>query len=141
MSVVVVTGSRSLLDSPARLLIKEHFVHEISNLNPITVHHGGATGPDSWASAAFEEIQKVHRPVKTNSRHEAIQALFDRNKTMVDVAVDQAFTLDQQPIMVACWDGKSNGTRDAFEYAQSLGVPVVFTPVTLCEVYEALRRG
>lgn len=140
MTIVVVTGSRSLTFSPARLLIKSTFVELIRGLNPAIVHHGGAIGPDAWASQHFEEIQKVHRPINTDTRIEAIQALFDRNRTMVDDAVDRQ-GWKNHVVMVACWDGKSSGTRHAFNYAQSQGVPVVFTPVELCEAHVACQMA
>lgn len=139
--MVVVTGSRSLLKSDARALIKQHFVGEIRCLKPTVVFHGGAVGPDSWASFAFEDIQKVVRPKPTGNWADAVAALFYRNKTMVMEAAFEAAELEQQAIMVACWDGESRGTRDAFEFAQSIGVPVVFTPVTLCEGYVACQMA
>ena len=143
MSVVVVTGTRSLVDSPARALIKSHFIRMIEVLNPVVVHHGGAIGPDSWACDAFQEIQRMHRPVKTDNRMDAIQALFARNKSMVDLAEDQAWTLREKAVMVACWDGTSRGSKDASDYAQSKGLHVVWVPVTLCEAYVAcqIARG
>lgn len=140
MTIIVVTGSRSLANSPARVAIKENFISTIGNLVPTQVNHGGARGPDSWASQHFPDQQKVHRPEPTSNRWDAIDALFQRNLDMIDYANDVAYTMGERAIIVACWDGKSRGTEHAFKFAQTLKMPVVFIPVQLIEELER-RNG
>ena len=128
------TGSRSLSLCNDRLAIKALFVETIRNLRPLKVLHGGARGPDSWAAGAFEDIQKCYRPVESLFRTPA-QCLMDRNKTMIIDAIDQATCRSQSPILVACWDGRSHGTKDAIDFAETMGVPLVSVPVDL------IKRG
>lgn len=132
--IVVVTGSRTLATCNDRLVIKALFVETVRNLRPLKVLHGGAQGPDSWAAGAFEDIQVCYRPVKSLFRTPA-QCLMDRNKTMIIEAIDRAQCRNQSPILVACWDGRSHGTKDAMDFAESMDVPLVSVPVDL------IKRG
>lgn len=132
--IIVVTGSRSLATCNDRLAIKALFVETVRNLRPVRVIHGGAQGPDSWAAGAFEDIQVCYRPVKSLFRTPA-QCLMDRNKTMIMDAIDQARYVDGSAILVACWDGRSHGTKDAMDFAESMDVPLVSVPVDL------IKRG
>lgn len=123
--IVVVTGSRSLATDAHRVEIKKWFIGAVRYLKPSVVHHGGAVGPDAWACEAFADIQQCHRPAKTDGSYlEAVDALFRRNEAMIDAAGRNA-------ILVACWDGRSNGTRQAMDYADLLNLPVVSVPVDL----------
>lgn len=119
--IVMVTGSRRLTNHPDRLEIKEGFLSTIRQLNPTKVIHGGATGPDSWAAIRFWEIEAAYRPDKTHSWRTSVQRLFDRNEQMVDDI--KRFAPDSAHV-VACWNGKSNGTYHAMRYAEQMGVPV-----------------
>lgn len=119
--IVVVTGSRSLAGSKQRLSIKECFVNSVATLSPTAVHHGGASGPDMWAWGAFHDIQITHSPKQTPGRTPA-QRLYDRNITMIVEALRHG-----DVTMVTCWDGVSNGTRHAMNYARELGILLIHT--------------
>lgn len=126
--IVVVTGSRSFIECPFRAPVKELFLKTIRNLRPTQVFHGGAIGPDAWASGEFDDIQKVFRPEPTDNYMEAVDALFERNHEMLRTAVRQ-----DQTILVSCWDGKSRGTKNAIDFAGLLDVPLVSVPVELIQ--------
>lgn len=117
--IVVVTGSRSWVESPRRLEVKAKFLEEIARLEPTQVYHGGAKGPDSWAAFEFPEIAVAFHAQPTPGRTPA-QRLFDRNIRMIETAM----YLDDTVAVVSCWDGESRGTRHAMKYAKDNGVLV-----------------
>lgn len=117
--IVVVTGSRALSKYEDRFAIKERFLDIIQELNPTTVHHGGAAGPDTWAAIRFWPRLQHHAPKNTPGRTPA-QRLYDRNITMIVAALKEGETT-----MVSCWDGDSRGTKHAIDYARELGIPTV----------------
>lgn len=123
--IVVVTGTRQLVSRPDVVRIKDRFVTQILALQPLAIFHGGAYGPDTWAAHACPEISVSVRPPYNSPN--PIQALFDRNKTMVNQAIAHADDYMLDLVMVTCWNGNSSGTRDAFEYAESKGVNIVHT--------------
>lgn len=118
--IVVVTGSRILVNHPMRLFLKQTFVERIASLEPAAVYHGGAKGPDLWAWEAFMDIQRCFRPEPDDSLTPA-QQLFKRNRTMIDAAMDA----DNDLVLVACWDGKSKGTQHAMNYARDMVIDIV----------------
>lgn len=117
--IVVVTGSRQLAKSDDRFTIKARFLEVIHELSPVTVHHGGAAGPDMWAAMEFWPNLKQHSPKNTEGRTHA-QRLYDRNITMIVAALQEGETT-----MVSCWDGESHGTKHAIDYAVELGIPIL----------------
>ena len=121
MTIVVVTGSRELRHDPNRLEIKRRFFESIDVWVPDQLFHGGADGPDSWAALEYPEIARMFRPVEAPARTPA-QRLFDRNETMINEAVREGKLHDSQVVLVACWDGKSSGTKHAMNFANRRGV-------------------
>lgn len=123
MTIVIVTGSRRLVDHPNRLEIKQRFFDAIDVWVPEHLYHGGAEGPDSWAALEYAHIAKAFHPVAAPARTPA-QRLFDRNETMVKDAVHEAKWSNKHVVMVACWDGKSSGTRHAMNFAERRNVHI-----------------
>jgi len=124
--IVVVTGSREMRHHPERLKYKENFLTQIRALEPDKVYHGGADGPDTWAAIEFADIARRFDPVPAPARTPA-QRLFDRNHTMIDAALmESGYREETGPVMVACWDGKSKGTKHAMDYAKRMGMLVLW---------------
>lgn len=117
--IVVVTGSRSLTQHEHRLDIKQAFLDTVRVYKPDQVFHGGAAGPDTWASFEFADIQRRFDPIESPGRTPA-QRLFDRNIEMIDTAIQSGDRVH----VVACWDGVSSGTRHAMDHAELMEVPM-----------------
>lgn len=123
MTVVVVTGSRELRHHEDRLKIKQAFFDAIDVWTPQDLYHGGADGPDSWAALEYASIARMFRPIEAPARTPA-QRLFDRNETMINTAISDAMLSERAVVLVACWDGKSSGTRHAMNHAHRRGVHI-----------------
>jgi hypothetical protein len=122
------------------LAIKQEFISAIMTLWPTEVHHGGATGPDSWAALHYPNEQRTHRPDPEKYPDlTPAERLFQRNIDMIDEARSRASSSGEPLIMVACWDGRSRGTAHAIKYAESLTVPVVYVPVRMLEELYQVR--
>ena len=127
--IVVVTGSRSFdrQDPDKTKVLREDFIYTVESFKPDHVFHGGAAGPDSWARRAFREIETEFAPIFRYQNRDAIrEALLARNMYMINSAIRE----DTEVQVVACWDGKSGGTKHAFEYAREMGLPVEFVGVS-----------
>lgn len=121
MALVVVTGSRKLVDHPNRLEIKQRFFDSIDVWVPQHLYHGGAEGPDSWAAIEYQSIAEAFYAKPSPARTPA-QRLFDRNEEMIEAAISDGKRKDLQVILVACWDGKSSGTAHAMNMAKRRGL-------------------
>lgn len=122
--IVVVTGSRSFdqRDPELSKQLRMDFIYTIESFDPDHVFHGGAAGPDVWAKRAFPLIETEFNPIfRQQTRNEIRNALHARNMYMLNTAVRE----DSVVQVVACWDGKSGGTRQAMLYAASMDLPIV----------------
>lgn len=127
--IVVVTGSRKLVEHPDKAAIKADFLREIEDYEPDQVFHGGAGGPDAWAAFEFPDLQRQFNPRDTPGRTPA-QRLFDRNQEMILSAIEA----DPEVVVVACWDGVSKGTKHAMDFAES-------EHITVLDVMDTRREG
>lgn len=109
---VIITGSRNANPFVARKLISDRlFELPVDS----TIVHGGARGVDRMAG---QEAQKLGLLVEEHpadwDRH-GKSAGFVRNQEMLDTGAD---------LVLAFWDGRSNGTRHTIEIAERAGIPV-----------------
>lgn len=86
--------------------------------HPITeVVTGGAAGPDTWgaiwASMNVVEVD-THRPDPQDGETYA-QACYRRDMEMLDT---------DPHLLVACWDGKSRGTKHTIDGATERGITI-----------------
>lgn len=109
---VIITGSRNANPFVARKLISDR-LFELPVYS--TIVHGGARGVDRMAG---QEAQKLGLLVEEHpadwDRH-GKSAGFVRNQEMLDTGAD---------LVLAFWDGRSNGTRHTIEIAERAGIPV-----------------
>lgn len=122
MKKLMVTGSRSWKSSE---LISKVF-NSLAERHPpeeVTLIHGGALGVDSMAADIAGLIGwhlDVHYPDWRPNGVFNRRAGFERNEKMLALGPD---------LVVAFWDGKSNGTRHAFTEAITRGIPtIIYTP-------------
>jgi hypothetical protein len=76
-----------------------------------TVVSGGAQGVDSWAVGEAKILGLNYKEWPANWKQWGKAAGFIRNQTIVD----------DSDIVVAFWDGKSNGTADTIVKARKAG--------------------
>lgn len=127
---LTITGSRSItsydtcLAALNRLVELNLLPQDISN---VKLYHGAAKGVDLTVKEIFDDnnLQSEAIPadwsnldvepcvIKYNRYGKAYNALagINRNKTLVD----------KGDLTLAIWDGKSSGTKDAMNYAESQG--------------------
>lgn len=114
---VIVTGSREWSDpNAARKLISDRLYRLVIETGeyPVIVH-GAARGADRFAE---QEAQKAGLLVEAHpadwERH-GKSAGFIRNAEMINLGAD---------LVLAFWNGKSNGTKHTVELAEKAGIPV-----------------
>jgi len=112
--VVMITGSRSITSKRVVWGIINQFSGQIG-----TLIHGGAKGVDQLArdwAIANDIPEEVFKP---DWAKYGKAAGLKRNRQMVDAC----------EYVIAIWDGESNGTRHAIQYAWKKGVGVnIFRP-------------
>lgn len=113
---IAIVGSRKYLY--LKKIVK--LVDNIKAEKPVIVS-GGAPGPDSYAEMLANsrelpvDIYPVNRHgIKPNDRKEFAIRAKERNTSIVE----------NSDIVVAFWDGKSKGTLDTINKAESAGKPV-----------------
>ena len=79
---------------------------------------GAALGPDSWGIKWAKENDVPLRVFFPRWSKLGRAAGIVRNKEMLD------FALKGNGLLVACWDGKSRGTKNMISVAKKAGVPV-----------------
>lgn len=101
MAILLVTGSRSIVNKRIVIYALEQVLHDLGNVKELV--HGGASGVDTlageWAKTRNINVRVVSRKDK--------QTYTERDYAMVDLATHVA----------AIWDGESSGTRLTSEYA------------------------
>lgn len=111
---VAIVGTRFDADHPDYMRVKVDVTAFVANLAEDTiVVSGGAQGPDTWAVQAARLARLpdpiVIRPAwMVNDKYDPT-AGFKRNSQIVE----------QADVVVAFWDGKSNGTRDTVNKAHN----------------------
>ena len=112
---IAITGSRTITDAPELLAELEKLKGEITELL-----HGGAAGPDTlaaqWATAAGLIVTELRPDYIRHGK----AAPHIRNAELVRRAA----------MMLACWDGESNGTASTIAKARKMGKP---TKIVLVE--------
>jgi len=114
---VAVVGSRSLVDYD----LVEKVLMTIIKPEVDTIVSGGATGADQLAEHFANDnlIAKIiHKP---DYKQYGAGAPFIRNQLIIDDA----------DMLVAFWDGVSNGTRDSIKKAEKKGITVLNIKITL----------
>lgn len=95
--------------------------------------HGGARGADSLgniAAARLGMLREEFRPDWTPNGEYDRNAGFKRNIEMLDSGID---------LVVALWDGKSNGTAHTIAEAKARKLPgFVIRPETLLQTFEQI---
>lgn len=106
---IAVVGSREF---PDEKLVREY----VAGLEPneVTIISGGARGVDSWAEDEAESWGIPTDIYPADWEAHGKSAGFRRNRTMVNEA----------DVVVAFWDGESNGTRHSIKLAMDAGKPL-----------------
>ena len=110
---VLVTGSRDWSDpKAARKLIVDRLA-ELPGDSVIV--HGAARGADRFAHQEAQKLGLLVEPHPADWDRHGKSAGFVRNAEMVALGAD---------LVLAFWNGKSNGTRHTVGLAEAAGIPV-----------------
>lgn len=124
---LAIIGTRDFPGSPETVAtaIAQH------NLAPTAVLCGEARGPDTWGRLWAEQrgIPVISYPADWE-RYERSAGMI-RNREMIGAA----------DAVLALWDGKSKGTRDAIALARRRGIPVYLVDGVAEPVVEQLSLG
>lgn len=114
---IAIIGSRTFDDYALLCSVMQDFA-------PKLIVSGGADGADSlgarWAQENNVELRVCRPAYHKYSRANKRKAPKDRNKDIVREA----------DVVIAFWDGKSSGTRDAIKKAERMGKNVIKVPFT-----------
>ncbi len=114
MNRVIVCGSREVGRDPniARATISARLAELPGH---VVIVHGGARGVDRIAGQEAEKLGLLLDVFPADWERDGKAAGFIRNQRMIDVGAD---------LVIAFWDGKSNGTRHTITRAEHAGIPV-----------------
>jgi predicted Rossmann fold nucleotide-binding protein DprA/Smf involved in DNA uptake len=110
---VIIAGGREVRGTQADEMVREAISGSGWSGTITQVIHGAASGIDSAAHRVCEGLWPV-RPVPADWKAHGRAAGPIRNKQMAGMA----------DALIAVWDGKSRGTRNMIETAQSMGLKV-----------------
>jgi hypothetical protein len=111
---LIIAGSRTFTDYPRLCRVADGLLRNITR--EIVIVSGGARGADAlgeqYARARGYRLERYPADWERWGRAAGMM----RNHQMVDESGAQA--------LLACWDGRSPGTRDAIDYARARGLAV-----------------
>jgi YspA, cpYpsA-related SLOG family len=127
---VIICGSRRWDD-------RKKIIDRLAELpGTSTIVHGrAANGADKIAHQEAEKLGLRVEPHPANWARHGKSAGFVRNKEMVDLGAD---------LVIAFWDGKSNGTKHTMDLAEAAGIPVEvvwFDPEEAERLEDSYRSG
>lgn len=116
MMRIVIAGSHGFEDYALLEQTLDRIIDE--QTNAIELVSGHAKGADLLAERYAKENELPIHIIKPDWRAYGRAAGPIRNRQMLDYAMDES------PLVVAFWDGKSKGTKNTIDTAKSLGIPM-----------------
>ena len=116
MARIVIAGSRGFEDYELLEQTLDHILDE--QTDSIELVSGHAKGADLLAERYAKENGLPIHIIKPDWKAYGRAAGPIRNRQMLDYAMDES------PLVVAFWGGKSKGTKNTIDTAKSLGIPV-----------------
>lgn len=116
MARIVIAGSREFEDYALLEQTLDHILDE--QTDSIELVSGHAKGADLLPERYAKENGLPIHIIKPDWKAYGRAAGPIRNRQMLDYAMDES------PLVVAFWGGKSKGTKNTIDTAKSLGIPV-----------------